>query len=89
MTFAYLHAGALPGRIRYVPIRGADEYELNMQPQGGEPIVATINGATFLPDKIQIGSEPFEMIVNPSAWKATAGVLFPIVRHAVGSRLSA
>ena len=78
MTFAYLHAGALPGSIRYVPIRGADEYELNMQPQGGEPIVATINEATFLPDKIQIGSDPFEMIVIPSAWKATDGVLFPM-----------
>ena len=77
MTFAYLRAGGLPGTIRYVPIRGSDEYELAMQPQGGEPILAYVNTKTFLPDKIQIGSDPFKMIVNPSAWKATDGVLFP------------
>ena len=77
MTFSYLHVGALPGRIRYVPVRGAGDYELEMRPQGGEPIVAFINPKTFLPDKIQIGSDPYKMIVVPSAWKATDGVLFP------------
>jgi len=77
MTFAYLRAGGLPGTVRYVPIRGSDEYELDMQPQGGEPILTYVNTKTFLPDKIQIGSDPFKMIVNPSTWKATGGVLFP------------
>ncbi|MGC8485800.1 MAG: hypothetical protein ACP5O6_09235 [Candidatus Baltobacteraceae bacterium] len=78
MTFAYLHAGGLPGTVRYVPIRGSDEYELSMLPQGGEPIVVYVNEKTFLPDKLQIGSDPFKMVVIPSAWKPTDGVLFPM-----------
>ena len=78
MTFAYLHAGGLPGVVRYVPIRGSDEYELTLQPQGGEPILAYVNEKTFLPDKIQIGSDPFKMVVIPSAWKPTDSVLFPM-----------
>ncbi len=77
MTFAYLHAGGLPGSVRYVPVHGSDEYELEMQPQGGEPIVAEVDEKTFLPDKFEIGSDPMKMIVTPSAWKATDGVLFP------------
>lgn len=77
MSFAYLHAGGLPGSVRYVPVHGADEYELEMQPQGGEPIVAQINEKTFLPDTFTIGSDPMKMIVTPSAWKATDGVFFP------------
>ena len=77
MTFAYMHGGALPGTVRYVPVYGADRYQLDLQPQGGEPIVAEIDTQTFLPKSVLIGNDHQQMLVIPHRWKATNGVLFP------------
>ena len=76
-TFAYLTSSGLPGKVAYKPQKGAPEYLLEMAPEGGEPIEAYLSQKTFLPDKIQVGDDPYKMVIVPKDWRAVGGVRFP------------
>ena len=77
-TFAYSAAkGRLPGTVTYKPTPGSPDYLLEMDPQGGEPIRASISAKTFLPGKITIGNGTSKMVVTFGNWKSVDGVKFP------------
>ena len=76
-TFAYLTSSSLPGKVVYKPQKGAAEYLLEMDPEGGEPIKAYLNQKTFLPDKVQVGDDPNKMVIVPKDWRSVSGVRFP------------
>ncbi len=76
-TFAYLTSSGLPGKVTYKPQKGAAEYLLEMDPEGGEPIKAYLNQKTFLPDKVQVGDAPYKMVIVPKDWRSVGGVRFP------------
>jgi len=77
-TFAYLTSAGLAGRVNYLPHAGAPDYLLELDPEGGAPIKAYLNGKTFLPDKVQIGDDPYKMVIVPKDWKYVNGVRFPL-----------
>lgn len=77
-TFAYADAtGHLPGTVTYKATPGAAVYRLEMDPQGGEPILASISAKTYLPESLKIGDGPSTMVVTFGNWKAVNGVKFP------------
>ena len=76
-TFAYLTSSGDPGNVAYKPQKGAAEYLLEMDPEGGEPIKAYLNQKTFLPDKVQVGEDPYKMVIVPKDWRSVSGVRFP------------
>ena len=76
-TFAYLTSSGLPGKVTYKPQKGGSEYLLEMTPEGGEPIKAYLNQKTFLPDKVQVGEDPYKMVIVPKDWRSVGGVRFP------------
>ncbi len=76
-TFAYLTASGLPGKVTATARQGAVEYRLDMAPDGGAPIEAYLNRKTFLPDSVQVGTDPDKMVIVPGDWRSVGGVRFP------------
>ena len=77
-TFAFLTSSGLHGKVTYEPRIGAATYLLAIGPEGGAPIKAYLDRKTFLPDRVQIGNDPYKMVIAPKNWQSVDGVRFPL-----------